>query len=152
MAKRSIYDRQSGLRPAQLVAVAERRFADAQALVATGQNERANGAQYLGGYVVEILLKARLLRHPALRDRHHPDHAKLQRAVYQKHDLELLLSVLNAWRRLDQVLTAHGARAGVDYLAMLKQVCAAWTVHARYSTQSSTIAEARALLDAVRRL
>lgn len=49
------------LRPSQLRVVADRRFDDANTLRGTKQNARANGAMYLGGFVVEILLKARLL-------------------------------------------------------------------------------------------
>jgi len=51
----------------QLRAVADRRYGDAVTLVETGDNARANGAQYLAGIVIEILLKGQLLRlHPNL--------------------------------------------------------------------------------------
>ena len=49
------------LRPTQLRTVANRRFGDAEALRETGQNARANGVMYLGGFVIECLLKAQLL-------------------------------------------------------------------------------------------
>lgn len=54
------------LRPSQLIAVADRRFDDAVALSETGDNARANGVQYLAGLVIEISLKAELVRqHPS---------------------------------------------------------------------------------------
>jgi len=49
------------LRPPQLRSVADRRFDDAQALRATQLNARANGAIYLGGFVIECPFKAMLL-------------------------------------------------------------------------------------------
>ena len=152
MGKKSIYDKPPPMRPSQYRIVADRRFGDAQTLVDTGQNERANGAQYLAGYVVEILLKARLLDHPAIRDAKHGLHAKVRSAVYKQHDLEELLDLLNAWIGLDETLEARGRRAGVDYTRMLKKVCGEWTIHARYSTLSSTITNAKAFLADVRQL
>ncbi len=68
-----IFAKQTDIRPSQLTAVAERRFIDARALFETGENARANGSQYLSGIVVDILLKAQLMRHyPAIsRKRQH---------------------------------------------------------------------------------
>lgn len=57
-----IFERQIKLKPSALVTVAERRFDDAEALCRTGENARANGAAYLAGFVIEILLKARLVK------------------------------------------------------------------------------------------
>jgi hypothetical protein len=57
-----VFDKQAALKPSAMATVAERRFGDAQALVNTGDNARANGAAYLAGFVVEILLKAQLVR------------------------------------------------------------------------------------------
>src|SRR5688572_18625010 len=57
----SIFDKRR-LMPAQLVTVAERRFQDARALCDTEKNAHANGAQYLAGFVIEMLLKAQLMR------------------------------------------------------------------------------------------
>lgn len=55
------------LTPSQLRTVAERRFADARCLLKSGENERANGAMYLAGFVIECHLKACLLEvHPWL--------------------------------------------------------------------------------------
>lgn len=57
-----IFERQFRLKPSAMVTVADRRFGDAQALCDTGKNARANGSLYLAGFVVEILLKAQLVR------------------------------------------------------------------------------------------
>src|SRR5262245_46861975 len=55
------------LTPRQLRAVAERRFGDAQCLLESGNQERANGTIYMAGFVLECLLKALLLeRHSNL--------------------------------------------------------------------------------------
>lgn len=56
----TIFDRLR-LRPSQLRTVVDRRFDDAETLRRTGENARANGAIYLGGFVIECLLKAKLL-------------------------------------------------------------------------------------------
>lgn len=55
-----IFDKRSELKPPAMRTVAERRFADAQALINTKMNARANGAIYLAGFVIEILLKTQL--------------------------------------------------------------------------------------------
>ena len=88
------------MRPTQLRTVADRRFDDANALRRTGQNARANGAMYLGGFVIECLLKAQLLersgwlqtaRSPEGRnkeDRH------LWSLCFRSHDLDEILARL----------------------------------------------------------
>jgi hypothetical protein len=51
--------------PREAREVAESRLGDAECLRESHSDERANGAMYLGGYVIEILLKAKLIeRHP----------------------------------------------------------------------------------------
>jgi hypothetical protein len=57
-----IFGKQSALRPSAMATVAERRFNDADALRQTGINARANGVAYLAGFVIEILLKAQLVK------------------------------------------------------------------------------------------
>ena len=55
------------LTPKQLRSVAELRFQDAYCLFENQNNARATGAMYMGGFVIECLLKAVLLeRHPNL--------------------------------------------------------------------------------------
>jgi hypothetical protein len=53
------------LTPRQLRTVSDRRYDDAQALVRTGENARANGAIYIAGFSVECLLKAELVEQHA---------------------------------------------------------------------------------------
>src|SRR5436190_8595592 len=95
----SIYDRQK-LKPSQLVTVAERRFADAEALCDTGKNAHANGAQYLCGFVVEMLLKAHLMRKYPLVARKLPhermseDDQRVWSLIYRSHDLNEMLDRL----------------------------------------------------------
>jgi len=95
----SIFDRQS-LTASQLRAVARRRFEDARALCDTGKNAHANGAQYLGGFVIEMLLKAQLINHyPAVAKRRpHEPMAPAERAVWslihRSHDLTEMLDRL----------------------------------------------------------
>jgi len=77
----------------------ERRFEDAQALCATRQNARANGAAYLAGFVIEILLKARLVRQyeTIARKRQH-DVKDAERGVWsliwRSHDLGAMLDAM----------------------------------------------------------
>jgi hypothetical protein len=61
MAKPTIFRSHTALRPSTMATVAERRLDDAQALSDTGRNAHANGVAYLAGFVIEILLKARLV-------------------------------------------------------------------------------------------
>ena len=82
------------LHPTQLRTVADRRFADADVLRKTGKNTRANGSMYLGGFVIECLLKAMLLeRYPWLQTAGSPqvrgkDDQYLWSLCYRSHDLD----------------------------------------------------------------
>src|SRR5436309_292518 len=87
------------LTPGQLRAVSERRFGDARCLLASKKPERANGAIYMAGFVIECLLKAILLeRHPNLQKPLDP--AKLSvsdREVFgllYRHELDEMLAFL----------------------------------------------------------
>src|SRR6266446_9322918 len=88
------------LRPPQLRSVADRRFDDVQALRATQHNARANGAIYLGGFVIECLLKAMLIEKfrwlqnstfPATRTE---GERRVWWLCHRSHDLEAILSYL----------------------------------------------------------
>lgn len=151
----TIFDRQRRLKPSQMRTVAERRFADAQALCDTDKNERANGAQYLGGFVIEMLLKARLIDL-------HPDVAKLQAhermdeevrhiwsLIYRSHDLDEMLKRLP---QLEAALHKQGEIEGEQYLDHLREICSTWTIYARYSPLNTNIKDAREMLKRVRRL
>lgn len=140
------------LRPSQLRTVADRRLGDANALRRTGENARANGAMYLGGFVVECLLKAKLLeRHPWLQNAGSPEgradrERRLWSLCYRSHDLGEILENLPEIR---QRLSTLEQRKANRVTQALMAICIRWTVHARYSPQSADIGEARAFLDRV---
>lgn len=140
------------LGPTQLRTVADRRFDDAKALRRTGQNARANGAMYLGGFVIECLLKAQLLerfgwlqsaRSPEGRnkeDRH------LWSLCFRSHDLDEILARLP---EIEQRLSRLEQRGSSRLVQSLKSICARWTIYARYSPHSADIDEARDFLDQI---
>lgn len=149
-----IFKKEPTLKPSTMAAVAERRFDDAEALCDTGENARANGAAYLAGFVIEILLKARLVEKFAAIARKRPhelaeDEREVWGLIWRRHDLE---SMLTALKELEVALRARGERDGVDYAAELKKVCAEWTVYARYSPRTMSMADAKEILERVRRL
>src|SRR5258706_8873956 len=88
------------LRPTQLRSVADRRFDDAQALHTTQLNARANGAIYLGGFVIECLLKAMLVdKFRWLQNSSYPaNRSEAEKRIWwlchRSHDLEAILSYL----------------------------------------------------------
>jgi len=150
----SIFDREATLVPHAMRTVAERRFADAVALVATGANARANGAAYLAGFVIEILLKAQLVeRYPSIARR--PSHAvpvaerEVWSLIWRRHDLEAMIGRL---AYLEAAIKKRGEFDSRDYLADLKKICATWSVQARYSTRTMLMDEAARIVDRVRTL
>ena len=145
----SVFARQR-LTPRQARTVADRRRADAGALQGLRQNRYANGAMYLAGIAVELLLKALLLeKYPWLQrnvaaalDR---QQRNLRDVCYRWHDLEAVLE------RLPD-LAARLEAADPRLLQGLKKLCAEWTIHIRYSTYQATHAESAAFLDRLREL
>lgn len=143
------------LRPEQYRTVADSRFEDAEALRQTGRNARANGAMYLGGFAVECLLKAKLIeRFPWLRNAGSPEgrtsaDRRIWSLCYRSHDLEEILANLPD---VEDRLSELGQRECNRLRQSLRSVCARWTVHARYSPHTSTIAEATEFLDQVKEL
>jgi len=140
------------LRPSSMATVAERRFDDAEALCATNLNARANGAAYMVGFVVEILLKARLVtKFQSIANKRQHDvkssESMVWRLIWRTHDLEAMLLHLH---ELENSLISKGLRDGVDYYAMLKSVCTTWTIQARYSAKSMQMDEAKDLVERVR--
>jgi hypothetical protein len=105
--------------------------------------------------VIEILLKARLLeaapevRNVSAGGRLSGRQARRWALVWRFHDLEGLLAELP---QVEESLRQLQVREGIRYRDDLKSICASWTVFARYSTQSATIAEAVAMKERVRRL
>ena len=153
----TIFDKQGVLRPSAMKTVAERRFGDAESLRKTNVNERANGVAYLVGFVVEILLKAKLVEKfsETTRKRQHevaalPDlEREVWSLVWRRHDLEGMLSHLS---ELEAGLKKKSERGGYDYLGVLKSLCATWTIQARYSSLTMRMDEAAELLERVRSL
>jgi len=150
----NVFDKQPVLKPSTMATVAERRYADAKALIDTGKNAHANGAAYLAGFVIEILLKARLVsQFPAVaRKRQHEVGAadrEVWSLIWRQHNLEGMLSKLGA---VEGALSKRGHRDGQDYLAELKKICATWTIHARYSSRTMSMDDAKEMLRRVRTL
>jgi len=143
------------LRPAQLRTVADRRFDDAEALRKTGQNARANGAIYLGGFVLECLLKAKLLeRFSWLQSAGSPEgrgkaDGRLWSLCYRSHDLDEILERLP--EIIDKLSRVEG-RQSSRLIQSLKSMCAQWTIFARYSPYSADIDDARDFLDQIKEL
>ncbi|MDB5293949.1 MAG: hypothetical protein JWL69_5190 [Phycisphaerales bacterium] len=141
------------LTPGQLRAVSERRFADAQCLLDSRRLERANGAIYMAGFVIECLLKALLLdRHPNLQKkvdpaRLSPSDAEVMGLVYRRHDLDDMLGFLP---EVQAKLSGIKSEAGHDLWQEFNAVCEEWTVYARYSPLNAKLDEAESFLDIVR--
>jgi len=133
------------LRPSQLRTIADRRFGDAQCLCDSRQNERANGAMYMAGFVIEILLKSRLMeKYPWLQTTRSPEKlSSSDRALwslcYRSHDLAGLLEQLSEIRQILKLREPHGSER---LWRILKSICARWSVFARYSPQSTRMTEA----------
>lgn len=150
----SIYDRQP-LNSRQLITVAQRRFDDAEALCNTGKNKHANGAQYLGGFVIELLLKARLLRRfeklgrAGRIDALAPDERSIWHLLNRSHDLT---EILDRMPDVEAMVEKQGQRDGLPYRTSLRTICTTWTVFARYSPRTTTLTEARDWLARVRAL
>ena len=149
-----IFEKQGNLKPSTMKTVAERRFDDANALRKTNDNARSNGVAYLAGFVIEILLKARLVqKFPAIaRKRQHEVSASEQEIwglIWRRHDLDAMLDQMP---ELEAALKKKAERSAVDLFGDLKKVCATWTIHARYSPSTMVMREAKQLLDRVRLL
>jgi hypothetical protein len=150
----SIFDKVK-LSPAQLRSAAGRRFDDTDALRKTGENARANGVFYLGGFVIECLLKARLLeRFPSMQaakssDGMSPQDREIFNLIYRWHDLDDMLphlpDVESAMLRADQ-------REGTQRLKRLKEICARWNIFARYFPRSEKMHAAVVFLDHVKEI
>ena len=107
---------------------------------------------YLGGFVLECLLKAKLLEeYPWLQGppvpNPSPEEQRLWSLCYRSHDLvEILERLPNLLRDLGE----RDRREGRTRLRRLKDLCGQWTIQARYSPRSATIAEAVSFLDGVK--
>jgi len=135
------------LRPTQLRTVAQRRFDDAECLLQKGQNARANGAMYLAGFVIECLLKAKLLeKYQWLQIAGNTgnlttDDRRLYDLCYRMHDLAAILDHLTELGEHLKNLNSFRYEKGRLY-SMLKSVVGRWTIFARYSPQMAPMQEA----------
>ncbi len=152
MAKGSQIFAKRRLEPSQLREVAEIRLADAEYLAESGRHARANGAMYLAGFAVECLLKAILLdRHRNLKMPVDPTSlSESNREVYHLlygHDLAAMLIFLPDVRAK---LEATGIAGGRSAWPAFRELCARWTIYARYSPLRATLAEAIQFVGTVR--
>ena len=149
-----IFER-SRLSASQLRTVAKQRYDDAECLRESGKNARANGVFYLGGFVIECLLKARLLaQYPTVAAKRNPaELSKSDRVIWKlifvSHELDAMLSKLPDISTQMQAAKSH---SGAGALANLNRICGEWTIFARYSTQSATMHEASRFLDNIKEL
>jgi hypothetical protein len=148
-----IFARRFDVTPTQLAAVADRRFRDAEALCEMGHNERANGAVYLCGIVIEILLKSQLLRRygQTARKRPHDPMDENEREVWsliwRSHDLA---EMLDRNPELAAAVQRKGQDDGHPYLDWLRAICGEWTIYVRYSSFTTDIGSARDMISRVR--
>lgn len=143
------------LTPAQARTVADRRLGDAECLRKTGENARSNGVFYLGGLVIDCLLKAALLeQHPHLRVPIAAENLsrmgrKVQSLIHRSHDLtEMLAALPEIQARIKLYDEAHGT----DWFRQLVEICDRWTVFARYSPSTELMSNAAGFLGRVREL
>ena len=145
--------RKRRLTPGQLRSVAEHRFGDAMCLFGSEDAARATGARYMGGFVIECLLKALLLaRHPNLQVPVDP--ATLSRSdreafrlLYVSHELDAMLGFLPEVETKLKVLRGADGRAVWE---RFRTVCEQWTVYARYSPKLAKRDDAQAFLQTIR--
>ncbi len=135
-------------------AVAEGRFADAECLLDSRRQERANGAIYLAGFVIEILLKALLLeRRPNLQGPVNPATLSTQDKIAfdlinRSHDLDRMYVFMQS--EIDKKLSEFRTRGGRSALDAFKAICEEWTVFARYSSALGNLEDARRYVDDIR--
>src|SRR6266496_3786305 len=143
------------LSPGQLRSVADRRYDDAVALRDTGKNARANGAMYLGGFVLECLLKAALLEEYRWLQTARTDEGRsrqerrLWSLCYRSHELDQILAHLP---RIVERLARVEQRESQRLTRSLRSLCGRWNIYARYSPQTTDMTDARLFLEQVKEL
>ncbi|MBI3830727.1 MAG: hypothetical protein HY291_14495 [Planctomycetes bacterium] len=143
------------LNPTQLRTVADRRFDDAKFLCNSKLNARANAAMYLGGFVLECILKAKLmekfawLQSMGLPQRRSQDDQRLWSLCYRSHNLgEILERIPEVFDRIAQFEQQDRTQLAQS----LKKLCARWTIYARYSTQMTGCTEATQFVDQIQEI
>jgi hypothetical protein len=140
------------LTPGQLRSVAERRFDDAKCLLDTGDAARTNGSMYMGGFVVECLLKVILLeRHRNLQPpvdpaTLSPSDKEVFRLLFTSHELDAMLAFLP---EVEAKLKALQRSRGSAIWERFRTVCEQWTVYARYSPKLAPREDARVFMDTI---
>jgi len=143
------------LRPSQMRTVADWRFADASLLLRKGGSAHTNGAMYLAGFVVECLLKAKLLEENGWLQKAWSTEglSKAQQHLwwlcYRSHDLDAILARLPM---VTERLSRQEQHGSMGLANALKAICAQWTVHARYATRRASIDEAEGFLGRIKEL
>jgi hypothetical protein len=152
MAKARSIHAKVRLTPNQFRTVSDRRFGDAEYLVKSGDKNRANGAIYMAGFVIECLLKALLLeRHRNLQVPVDPATlSSSDREVFEllySHKLENMLGFLP---EVESKLSALPIQSGPSAWAKFMTICEEWTVYARYSPNMATLDRARVYVDTIK--
>ncbi|HWL94219.1 MAG TPA: hypothetical protein VNT79_11865 [Phycisphaerae bacterium] len=110
---------------------------------------------YLGGFVIECLLKARLLdRFKWLQSAGSPEGRSkgdqhLWSLCYRSHNLDEMLEKLP---EITIKLSTQEQRESNRLVQSLKSICAQWTIYARYSPYNADSDDARNFLNQIREL
>lgn len=110
---------------------------------------------YLGGFVVECLLKALLLKKypelasPAVLTSHSRQWQYLTSLLYRSHDLDEMLAKLP---EVTNKLLAQGQEGGQRMLTSLKGICERWSIYARYSPYQVDSQDAAEFLERIKEL
>lgn len=120
-------------------------------LLDSGESARATGAMYMGGFVIECLLKALLLeRHPNLQGPVDP--ATLSKSdreafqlLYLSHELDAMLGFLP-----ELEVKMRAAPQGQVVWERFRTICEQWTVFARYSPKLAKKDDAQRFVDTIR--
>lgn len=118
----------------ELETIAQARLLDAEALLGAG---RYDGAIYIGGYAIELSLKARICKTLGWAD--FPDSSQNYRS-FRVHDLDVLLHLSGIENEIKQ-----------NHLYDWSKV-AAWDSESRYKTSSASQSNATTMLNSVKRL
>ncbi|MBT9099504.1 hypothetical protein KFZ76_17555 [Methylovulum psychrotolerans] len=120
-----------------LETIAEARLLDAEALIVAG---RYDGAIYIGGYAIELWLKARICK--TLKWAGFPSSSKEfgNYRSFKVHNLDVLLHLSGMENEIKQ-----------NHFADWSNV-AAWNSESRYKTSSASQSEATTMLNSVKRL